>query len=110
MSNFHVPLPSHAGYIWLTDETLWLALPSQIEGATGHSLHFPATERGLSALLQVLRQREQEKLAKPKLNERGAPSQALVQAMLRATREHELPEVKYPYGLKTGKTPEELEL
>ncbi len=71
------PSPRHAGHIWASPDgtSLMLGLPS--ESGTGHTLRFPATEAGAQALLATLRARASAQ-ALPRLNQAGAPSQAVL--------------------------------
>lgn len=74
--------PAGAATIWLNAAgEICLGLPSAAPGKS-HTVKVPQTLDGMALLIKVLRQRDMQREA-PKLNERGSPTQAILDAMLR---------------------------
>ncbi len=73
------PIPSYACSIWLAGDSLWLAFPPLAQGEHGHSVPFPATERGLELILNTLRQR---RLGERSLGEAGSPTRYQIERSL----------------------------
>lgn len=53
------PLPAHAASIWTVGDQIMVAFPAAT-GDSGHTVPFPATPKGIAALLTVLAAREHE--------------------------------------------------
>ena len=92
------PLPSYVTSIWLAGDTIHLALPSGPDGKS-HIIRIPlakcsiessewgeplARQRGWLVLLDILKQRQQERQQPVRLGDRAAPVQYDIDAMLRA--------------------------
>lgn len=67
------PPPAHSAYIWVAGDTIHLAFPPINGNVSGHSVILPATEKGLSRALAVLRDRSSA--LDLRLNHRGTPTQ-----------------------------------
>lgn len=71
------PLPSYAAHIWITGDEINLAFPSPLD-ARSHTVKFPATNRGLTLALHLLRQRERDGVTNT-IAKAGAPTQYQVE-------------------------------
>lgn len=78
------PLPRHAAYIWQAGDKIFLGLPPRSGDLHGHTLTFPATERGLEAILQTLAERA--RLPESFIGSRAEPTQHQLDAILRELR------------------------
>ena len=92
------PLPSYVTQIWLAGDFIHMALPSGPDGKI-HVIKVPvgkcsietsewgeplASQRGWMVVLDLLKQRQQERAAPSRLGDRAAPVQYDIDAMLRA--------------------------
>lgn len=92
------PLPSYTTVIWLAGDQIHLSLPSGPDGKS-HTIRIPlakcsiesgewgeplARQRGWLVLLDILKQRQQERQQPVRLGDRAAPVQYDIDAMLRA--------------------------
>lgn len=71
------PLPRHAAYIWIADDTLTLAFPPITGSDKGHSVSLPANPAGLSRALAILRDRASA--LDLRLSNRGTPPKIAVE-------------------------------
>ena len=55
--NNHYPIPSYAVYTWLRGDKLYVMFPPTL-GTKAHTVIFPATEKGISLFLSVLKERK----------------------------------------------------
>lgn len=70
------PLPAHACSVWAVDNALSVAFPAT-RGEKAHTIAFPMNERGIVALLAVLRVRSQQ--SDLRLGTAGSPTKAEMQ-------------------------------
>ena len=78
------PAPAYAATVWVAGETLWLAFPPSNGHTHGHSVHLSADVYGFQCALRILREREIN--GSLKINQKGAQSQHLADAMYKAIR------------------------
>jgi hypothetical protein len=57
MNDRDYPIPSYAVYVWLMGDKLHVCFPPTV-AARGHTVTFPANERGASLFLSVMRERK----------------------------------------------------
>lgn len=67
------PAPAHAAYIWAVGDNLMVAF-----GDGRQTVPFPATDRGVAALLRVLKDRATA--ADRRIGHRGSPPRAEIEA------------------------------
>lgn len=77
------PPPSNAVTLWLTGDTIHVAIPPSAGTDRGHTVHLAANEFGIKNLLVILRHREVARSA-PKLGFAGAPTQYDLETIARA--------------------------
>ena len=65
------PIPSYAAHIWLAGDTLWLGFPPLTEGGSSHSVPYPANERGITLIIETLRERRKGERS---LGSHGSPT------------------------------------
>lgn len=112
------PLPSYVTSIWLAGDQIFMALPSGPDGKI-HTIKVPlakcsietsewgeplASQRGWMVVLDILKQRQQERQAPARLGDRAAPVQYDIDAMLRAVNSSSVKPAKF-----NGRGEEELE-
>ena len=79
------PAPAYAANIWITGDTVWLGLPPEGEGTKGHSVPFPATEKGLTLLIETLKARSR---GKRRLSEEGSPTRWDIEKAMKRDKQY----------------------
>lgn len=93
------PLPDYAASIWLIGDEIALCLPAQVEGARAHTIQLPATDKGMVALMTILRDRA--RASNRTIGTKAAPVQYDVEALLRG-----MSITKVPPAYKTEARPD----
>jgi hypothetical protein len=76
------PIPDYAVYMWIKGDTLCVGFPPTL-GTRSHTVEFPGNAKGLSILLEVLRERSRSPKAQLKIGHKGEPnSYAIERAMV----------------------------
>jgi len=73
------PIPSYAANIWIAGDLLWLGFPPIGDGVQAHSVSFPANERGLSLIIEILKSRRK---GERMIGENGSPTRYQVEREL----------------------------
>lgn len=77
------PIPDYAATLWLAGDEINIAFPSPLD-AGSHVVRFPASERGLTLLLRILREREKvESVQDLTIGNKAAPTQYMTEARYR---------------------------
>lgn len=80
MSDTSYPLPHYAASTWISGDKLFLCLPATRGGKT-HTIQLPADAKGMTVLLSILKERQQEGYA-PTVGTKAAPVQYDIDKML----------------------------
>ena len=94
-----IPPPSYAATVWLSGQTLNVAMESPVPDARGNMVCFPADEYGIKCLLQVLREREKVRSART-IGHKSEPTQYDLDAIYRAMKQNSAkPQPKLPANI-----------
>lgn len=78
------PVPSHAAYIWAAGDKIMVGFPPRSGDLHGHTVTYPATERGIRLVLRTLAERS--KRPEAMLATRAEPTQDQMDQWLAALK------------------------